>query len=37
MNNQSYIGSCLFIIRLDPESFEKNRLMISSENENDYL
>ena len=37
MNNQSYIGSCLFIIRLDLDSFEKNRLMISSENENDYL
>ena len=37
MNNQSYIGSCLFIIRLDPDSFEKNRLMVSSENENDYL
>ena len=37
MNNQNYIGSCLFIIRLDPDSFEKNRLMVSSENENDYL
>ena len=37
MNNQSYIGSCLFIIRLDPETFERNKLMISSENENDYL
>ena len=35
MNNQSYIGSCLFIIRLDPDSFEKNRLMISAENENE--
>ena len=31
MNNQSYIGSCLFIIRLDPDSFEKNRLMVTSE------
>ena len=37
MNNQSYIGSCLFIIKLAPDSFEKNRLMISSENGNDYL
>ena len=37
MNNQSYIGSCLFIIRLDPDSFEKNRLMLNSENENEYL
>ena len=37
MNNQNYIGSCLFIIRLDPDSFEKNRLMVSSENENDYF
>ena len=36
MNNQSYIGSCLFIIKLDPDSFEKNRFMVSSENENDY-
>ena len=25
MNNHNYIGSCLFIIRLDPDSFEKNR------------
>ena len=24
MNNQNYIGSCLFIIVLDPDSFEKN-------------
>ena len=31
MNNQNYIGSCLFIIRLDPDSFEKNRLMVTSE------
>ena len=32
MNNQNYIGSCLFIIRLDPDSFEKNRMMVTSEN-----
>ena len=31
MNNQNYIGSCLFIIKLDPNSFEKNRLMVTSE------
>ena len=31
MNNQNYIGSCLFIIRLDPDSFEKNRFMVISE------
>ena len=30
MNNQNYIGSCLFIIRLDPDSFEKNRFMLES-------
>ena len=33
MNNHNYIGSCLFIIRLDPDSFEKNRLMVTSEEE----
>ena len=32
MNNQNYIGSCLFIIRLDPDSFEKNRMIVTSEN-----
>ena len=35
MNNQSYIGSCLFIIKLDPDSFEKNRLIVTSEDEFD--
>ena len=32
MNNQNYIGSNLFIIRLDPDSFEKNRMMVTSDN-----
>ena len=35
MNNQSYIGSCLFIIKLDPDSFEKNRLIVTSEDDYD--
>ena len=33
MNNQSYIGSCLFMINLNPEIFEKNRLFVNSEDE----
>ena len=32
MNNLNYIGTCLFIIRLDPDSFEKDRMMVISEN-----
>ena len=36
MNNHNYIGSCLFIIRLDPDSFEKNRLMVTSEEDYNY-
>ena len=30
MNNHNYIGSCLFIIKLDPDSFEKNRFMLEN-------
>ena len=33
MNNQSYIGSCLFMINLNPEIFAKNRLFVNSEEE----
>ena len=33
MNNQSYIGSCLFMINLNPEIFEKNKYFVISEEE----
>ena len=37
MNNQSYIGSCLYIIIFDPNSSGKKRLMDNLDNENDLF